>query len=237
MRPLLDLVATECTGEPATEDCGLIAIDPVAACSLNLEAHAAAEIDAGRVHRTASDLAAAGHGLQLLLFVRGVHRGDRRDLWAIDGWQLLRTAGAKADLSHADLRGARLVGAQLAGADLSETDLRGADLSKADLSGAALVGADLSGADLYRASLLEADLTEADLRRAFLKHTDLQRAVCVRASLRGADVADSYFWEVDISQTFLEGVELERASNLEGRRVGTAAGDATSQAAHGRGRS
>lgn len=237
MRPLLDLVAMECTGETATEDCGLIAIDPLVACSLGLRTYADTEIDAGHVHRTAAELAVAGRGLHLLLFVRDVHRAEQRGIWAVDVWQLLRTTGSGTDLSHADLRGARLLGAHLVGADLSEADLRGADLSKADLSGATLVGADLSGADLYRASLLEADLTEADLRRAFLKHTDLQRAICVRTSFRGADVADSYFWDVDISQTFLDGVELDRASDLEGRRVGAAATDGTREAAHGRGRS
>ncbi|MFE0421346.1 pentapeptide repeat-containing protein [Streptomyces sp. NPDC058953] len=231
MRPLLDLIATECTGETASHDCGLVAVDPVVTLTADLRAYAASRIDAGQVYRSAAELAAAGHTLHMVLYVRGP-AGDRdRDLWMVDGLSLLRDSGAGVDLTHADLRGARLVGAEFAKADLSEADLRGADLAKADLSGAVLVGADLSGADLYRASLLGADLTEADLRRTSLNHADLQRAVCVRTAFRGADLADSYLWDVDLSATYLDGVELHRASDLEGRRVTVDTGE-SNHAAH-----
>ncbi|WP_346772631.1 MULTISPECIES: pentapeptide repeat-containing protein [unclassified Streptomyces] len=217
MRPLLDLMAVECTGETAGDDCGLVAADAVATLTVDLRAYAASQIDTGRVYRNAAELAAVGHGLRTVLFVRGLCR--ERDIWLVDGWTLLRGRGTGTDLSRANLRGAQLVGAQLAEADLSEADLRGADLAKADLSGAVLVGADLAGADLRRASLLNADLTEADLRRTSLIHADFQRATCARTALRGADLADAYLWDVDLSSTYLDGVELHRANDLEGKRA------------------
>ncbi|KAF0646849.1 MULTISPECIES: pentapeptide repeat-containing protein [Streptomyces] len=219
MRPLLDLMATECTGETASDDCGLVAVDSMATLTTDLRSYAASQIDVGRVYHDAAELTAAGHNLRTVLFVRGLGRDHDRDVWVVDGWTLLRGHGTGTDLSHADLRGAKLAGAQLTEADLSEADLRGADLAKADLSGAVLVGADLAGAVLYRASLLNADLTEADLRRTCLIHADLQRAVCARTAFRGADLTDSYLWDVDLSSAYLDGAELHRASDLEGKRA------------------
>ncbi|MBM7771684.1 hypothetical protein JOD54_001888 [Actinokineospora baliensis] len=224
MRSLLGLAAIACTGVPATADCALVAVDPVTALVIDPREHVAAELAALRSGTSAAELSTAGHGLHVLLFARGDGA-----VWVVDGWRLLREADTEVDLSYADLRGARLPGARLAGADLRETDLRGADLVAADLSGADLSGADLSGADLRRASLLGADLTEADLRRTALVHADLQRTTCVRTALRGADLADSYFWDVDVSHTFLDGVELDRASDLEGKRVTTATAKAAPQ--------
>ncbi|MFI8370094.1 pentapeptide repeat-containing protein [Streptomyces sp. NPDC085466] len=236
MRPLLDLIATECTGETASEDCALVAVDSMATLTTDLRSYAAARIDAGRVYRDAAELTTAGHSLRTVLFVRGPGHEHAPDVWAVDGWALLRSRGAGTDLSHADLRGAQLVGAQLAEADLSEADLRGATLAKADLSGAVLVGADLAGADLYRASLLGADLTEADLRRTSLVHADLQRTVCARAAFRGADLTDAYVWDVDLSSAYLDGTELHRASDLEGKRATVDTGEARPSTATTKGR-
>ena len=79
------------------------------------------------------------------------------------GEQLLRDAGAYANLTYADLTGANLTGANLTGANLTGADLAGADLTGANLTGADLTCADLTYANLTYADLAGADLTYADL--------------------------------------------------------------------------
>ncbi len=107
-------------------------------------------------------------------------RGEVAVVAVVDGWRLLREAGAGANLRRANLRGAALSGANLSCADLRGADLRGADLYGANLAGANLRGADLRGADLFDADLSGADLSGATLSDADLRGADLSGAVNVK---------------------------------------------------------
>lgn len=148
---------------------------------------------------------------QFAVLRRGQAPGDA---WLVDLWEVVRIGCRGADLSGLVLAGADLEGADLAGADLSEADLSRANLTKAHLNRTRLRGANLSGASLYSASLCDADLLEADLSRADLRHVDLRGAELSRAALRGADLWGAYLWDVDLSKSFVEGVDVARADDL-----------------------
>lgn len=211
MRSLLEIAVEAHTGTGSVEGFGLICADSLVPLVSDPRAHAAAGVRSGAVLQNAAEVTAHGGTLSVLLLVR-LEESDLGDVHVVDGWSLVRSHGARADLREAPLRGADLRGARLSGANLADADLRGADLEKADLSGADLTGANLCGAVLHRAGLRGADLTEADLCRADLRHADLQEAVLVRTALRGADLWESYLWNVDVSTAFTEGVDLDRAS-------------------------
>lgn len=214
-RGLVDLAVAACAPDADAGDFRLIAADPVELAVHGAPAVARAAVDDGRTARTAAEVAALGGTLQALVLV-APDTGQGR-LWVLDGWRLLRADAAGADLRGAPLRGARLQAARLTTADLSEADLAGADLEKADLSGANLTGADLTAASLFSASLQKADLTESSLCRADLRHADMRESVCVRTALRGADLWGAYLWNVDVSQAFTEGLDVERADFLNSK--------------------
>lgn len=144
-----------------------------------------------------------------------VLRTDTADgAWLVNLWEVVRTFCQGVDLSGLVLVGADLEGADLTGADLSEAVLSRANLTKARLNRTRLSGADLAGASLYSASLCKADLYEADLSRADLRHADLRGARLSRAALRGADLWGSYLWDVDLSDSFTDGVDVARGDYL-----------------------
>lgn len=215
-RRLVDLAVAACAPDADAEDFRLVAVDPVALAVRGAPAVVRAAIDEGRTARTAAEVAAAAGTLQALVLVS---RPDTGRLWVLDGWRLLRADAAGADLRGAPLRGAQLQAARFTTVDLSEADLTGADLEKADLSGANLTGADLTAASLFSASLQKADLTESSLCRADLRHADMRESVCVRTALRGADLWGAYLWNVDVSQAFTEGLDVERADFLNSKVV------------------
>jgi uncharacterized protein YjbI with pentapeptide repeats len=144
----------------------------------------------------------------------------------LDGETVLKSHGAKADLTRADLTGANLTGADLTGADLTGADLTGADLyeayltganlteaylTRADLSGANLTGADLTGAYLYEAYLTGADLTGAYLTGAYLTRADLTGADLTGADLTGADLTGADLTGADLTGADLTGADLTGA--------------------------
>lgn len=210
-RALVDIAVETCGGPGPSEQYSLIATD---AATLATEGPMRVATDGlatgrGRVGTTGHD-----GGLQTLVLARHPTGHEVEALWVLDGWSMLRADGEAADLRAARLRGAQLRGARLRGADLRDADLTGADLEKADLGGADLTGATLAGGNLFSASLQDADLTEADLCRTNLRHVDMRRSVCVRTAFRGADMWRTYMWDVDLSQAFVVGADLERADYL-----------------------
>lgn len=215
-RRLIDLAVAACAPGADAESFHLVAVDPVALAMRGASAVTRVAIEEGRTVRTAAEVAAVEGSLQSLVLLQPATTGPGR-LWILAGWRLLRADAAGADLRGAPLGGARLEGARLATADLSEADLTGAHLEKADLSAANLTGADLTGASLFSASLQRADLTESSLCRADLRHADMRESVCVRTALRGADLWGAYLWNVDVTQAFIEGLDVERADFLNSK--------------------
>jgi len=218
LRTLLDCAveATQATSEP-THRFALVAVDLAALAAVGAREFARTQIAAGRTYETAGELAAAGADMRTLALV-DLPQGLNLDrLWLIDVWRLLRKQGSGVDLQGAHLRGAQLQGACLGGADLANADLVGADLEKADLSCANLTGANLAGSVLSRANLRGANLTEAELCRADLRHADLRESCCPRAGFRGADLWEAVISNLDLSQAFVDGIELERVGNFDGK--------------------
>ena len=215
-RPLLDVAVEAVGGSPTTGGHVFVPLPPATACATGVREVVGASLATGRRTRTARELAEADAGLDLLALVARTTGGrEAAEVWAIEGWRLLRAHGAGVDLRGANLRGAMLRGARLRGAHLGEADLRGADLVKAELADADLSGADLAGSNLYSASLKSADLTETSLCRADLRNADLRDACCVRTAFRGADLWMAYMWGVDTSQAFTDAADLGRADPLD----------------------
>lgn len=217
-RQLIDLAVAACAPGADTQRF-LVAVEPVVLASRGVPAVAREALDDGRTARTAADVTAVEGTLQTLVLIERADGAHGR-LWVVDGWRLLRADATGADLRGAPLRGARLQAARLASADLSEADLTAAGLEKADLSGANLTGADLTAACLFSASLQKADLTESSLCRADLRHADMRDSICVRTAMRGADLWGAYLWNVDVSQAFTEGLDIERADFLNAKVAG-----------------
>ncbi len=207
---LVDAVAKTCGLAEGEGDWEL-----VTAAAIDLaELGAAGLVVVARAHgSTFKSAGDAGASLQTLIVVSS-NGADNPALWVVDGWAAIQAHGRSLDLRGARLVGADLAGADLRGADLSEADLSRADLTKADLTGATLIGACLAGATLFSASLKEADLTEADFCRSDLRHADLRGAVCRRTAFRGADFWGTYMWKVDVSEAFVEGIDLTRSDYL-----------------------
>lgn len=219
-RPLIELAVEACglgdqpDGSDQSNGHVLVAADGAVLGAIGVTAVVRDAVDAGRIYRTAAEVASDEASLQTLVLVRLAAGNAVGDTWTLDGWGLLRAYGENADLRGAQLRGARLRGARLKGADLADADLYGADLLKADLSTANLTGAHLAGCDLFSASLQKADLTEADLSRADVRHADLREAICDRTAFRGADLWGTYMWNVDVSRAFTAGADFERSDYL-----------------------
>lgn len=128
-----------------------------------------------------------------------------------DGHELIRKHGYGLCLSGVNLRGAQLQGAKLQGADLSNADLRGCNLVRANMKESSLVEANLEGADLSYANLYAANFELADVRRANLKYSDARKTSWKGAALRGAELWGSFFWKVNLDNSFTDGVDLTRA--------------------------
>src|SRR5437868_6383581 len=140
-RPLAEVAMQACGVTGPAEGYGLVTTDAPSLGSLGIMQVVKAALGAGRIYRTAAELAGDGAGLQVLVLVRLGDEPGPGGLWIVDGWSLIRGGGQRADLRGALLRGAQLSGARLAGANLEDSDLCGADLGKADLPGASLRGA------------------------------------------------------------------------------------------------
>lgn len=215
MRTLLECAVQATRVQPRpTQRFALIGVEAAALGATGAHRFVRAAIAAGHTYTSAKELADTSPSLQTLALaaLAGVQQLDT--LWLIDGWRLLRLHGADVDLQGAHLRGAQLQGANLSGADLREADLVGADLEKADLSGANLSGANLAGSVLARANLRGSDLTEAELCRADLRHSDLRESRCIRTAFRGADLWEAVTLGLDLSQAFVQSVELERVGRF-----------------------
>ncbi|MFO8156165.1 MAG: pentapeptide repeat-containing protein [Pseudomonadota bacterium] len=106
----------------------------------------------------------------------------------------------------------------LAGRVARNAELNGATLERTVLTRAILTGADLSGADARYARLHMATLTGADLGDAVLLGADLRRADLRRADLRDADLSYADLTGATIDRAKLEGVNLHRATWVDGER-------------------
>ncbi|MET8628877.1 pentapeptide repeat-containing protein [Kitasatospora sp. NPDC004669] len=215
MRTLLDCAvqAAQAHAGP-TQRFTLVGVEAASLGATGARSYVQASIAAGRTHTSARELADTGTSLQTLALALLSEEQQLDHMWLIDGWRLLRLHGTAVDLQGARLRGAQLQGAHLAGADLREADLAGADLEKADLSGSNLTGANLAGSILARANLRAADLTEAELCRTDLRHSDLRESRCTRAAFRGADLWEAVISDLDLSQAFVDGAELDRVGRF-----------------------
>jgi uncharacterized protein YjbI with pentapeptide repeats len=212
-REFMDVAIEACAGQSSVAEYALVATDSVRLGSLGVLGVVKAAIGAGKLSRTARELAEDNAGLQTLVLAK-LSGGVPNDLWVFDGWSLIRSRGEGMCLRGALLRGAQLRGARMRGVDLEDADLSGADMEKADLLAANLTGACLAGSNLFSANLQAADLTEADLCRTDLRHADLREAICVRTAFRGADLWNTYMWNVDVSQAFTAGADFDRSDYL-----------------------
>lgn len=228
-RPRSSLVEALAAGAETTtvgpSELGVVPLDPTLATAgghdllaIDGSPDGPADALAVPVARTCGELAALGLGLRTVVLVREAPgRSDGRlppqPVAIVDGWRAIARHGARTDLRGADLRGADLKGAVLDGADLEDADLSRVNLESASLKGARLTGARLCGATLQRANLQGSDLTGADLRRADLRHSDLRKTALARCAMRGADLFAAYVWDVDFSEAFTSGVDLDRADH------------------------
>jgi uncharacterized protein YjbI with pentapeptide repeats/uncharacterized RDD family membrane protein YckC len=127
---------------------------------------------------------------------------------------LSRVLMNNSDLSRSILNKANLSHTRLVGANLSSTQMIGSNLQKAILENGILTGADISNA-----KLMEADLYAAHLVRVSAIGTQLSYANLTNTDWQGADLSESYLDYVNLSNANLSATRLTgailRSANLK----------------------
>lgn len=113
----------------------------------------------------------------------------------------------QADFSRASLEDSTAVEAHFTGANFTDASLR-----MANLEGSLFRGAILEGTDFEGANLCLADLQGADLQMARFCGADLSGADLRNCNLEFLQVIDAIFSEADLSDAYLTGSIMPRAS-------------------------